>query len=144
VDPLTGSESLPTTRLLSTLSVAVILILQGHPIVLRALAGSVRIAPPGHTFEVALNEGALRVGSQLVAHGLQIASPVLGTMFILYLGKGLLSKAAPKVQLLAVIFSLAIGAGLVTVWLAAPSIANAVSLQVERLPDALADALGGG
>lgn len=143
VDPLFEEEALPTTRLLGLLGVLIFLSISGHHVVLAALVESLRIAPPGRSFEAVAHEGIFRIGSTLLAQGLRIAAPVMATLFIVQVGVGLVSRAAPRIQLFALTFAFAVSAGLLALVVAAPTIAAAIASQVGRLPAALSAALGG-
>ena len=143
VDPTFGESSLPTTRALSALAVVIFFSLQGHHIVLTALMTSVDFAPPGDTMGVISQEGVLNIGSDMLAQGLRIAAPVVATMFIVQLGTGLVSRSAPRVHIFAMTFAIAITAGLLTMLVSAPSLASAIAVDFNQLPERLLTALGG-
>jgi flagellar biosynthesis protein FliR len=143
IDPTLGEEALPTTHLLSAFATLIFFALHGHHAVLAALAESMRLAPPGHAFAVLGQEGLFQMGSITIAHGLRIAAPVVATMFIVQLGTSLVSRAAPRLNIFSLSFAVAIAAGLLTLFVAAPSLARAIAGEMERLPDALRAALGG-
>lgn len=143
VDPAFGEESTPPGRLLASLAVLIFFAFEGHHSFLEALAWSFDKAPPGQGFKAFHASGVLPLGSTLVAHGLRIASPVVATMFIVQVGSALVARAAPRVQLFALTFSFSVAAGLIALWLAAPSVATAVGVEIRHLPAALLKALGG-
>ncbi|MBI2896000.1 MAG: flagellar biosynthetic protein FliR [Deltaproteobacteria bacterium] len=143
VDPTFGEDGLPTTYLLAAFGTLIFFALQGHHAVLAALAESLRLAPPGGAVGVLANDGIFRMGSATVAHGLRIAAPVVATMFIVQLGTGLVSRAAPRLNVFALSFGIAIAAGLLTLFVAAPTLARAVAVEISSLPDALRAALVG-
>lgn len=142
IDPAFGEMSTPVTRLLASFGMLVFLVLQGHHVVLEAVVSTLRFAPPGDAFGAVAHVGAMRIGAEMVAHGLRIASPVVATMFIVQIGTGLISRAASRVHVFALSFAVAAAAGMLTLLVAAPSLATAIALEIERLPYALADALG--
>ena len=84
----------------------------------------------------------LAPGTDLVAQGLRIAAPVVATMFLVQLGLALVSRAAPKVHLFALSFAVAVSAGILTLFLASPSLAPAIGEAIQRLPQSLEMALG--
>jgi flagellar biosynthetic protein FliR len=143
VDPTFGESSLPTTRAISAFAVVVFLGFQGHHVVLAALANSISFAPPCNAFGVIAQEGILDIGSDMLAQGLRISAPVVATMFIVQLGTGLVSRAAPKVHIFAMTLAIAITAGLLTLYVSAPSLAPAIASDIQRLPDRILTALGG-
>jgi len=141
VDPTLGEEVLPTTRLLSGLGAVIFFSMNGHHMVIQALAATVRAAPPGDALRLITSDGILGLGAQLVAHALRIAAPVVATMFVVQLGTALVARAAPRVQLFALSFGVAASVGFVALFVAAPTMASAISAEVGRLPDALAASL---
>ncbi len=143
LDPLRGEEVLPTTSLLGALGGLVFFTLHGHHAVLAALGATLDIAPPGAALDAVLHDGVLRIGADVVAHGLRIAAPVIATMFIVQLGTALVARSAPRVQIFSLTFAVATSVGLLALSAAAPSIIAAIAETVQRLPESLAASLGG-
>jgi flagellar biosynthetic protein FliR len=85
----------------------------------------------------AWSSGVIDLGADLVARGLQIAAPVVASMFIVQIGIAFVSRTAPRVHLFAFAFSVSIGAGMLVLWVAAPAVCTAIAQQVRHLPDAL-------
>ncbi|MEY4578608.1 MAG: flagellar biosynthetic protein FliR [Pseudomonadota bacterium] len=141
VDPTYGETVLPTAYLLDSLGALIFFSTGCHHMLLSALAASFRAAPIGAALSSAWRGSAVLLGTHLVADGLQIASPVIASMFIVQIGVAFVSRVAPRVHLFAFAFSISIGAGLVVLWVAAPAVCTALTRQVQHLPDALA-ALG--
>jgi len=142
VDPMYGEAALPTTRLMSALAALVFFSLHGHHVVLVALAGSLRVAPPGDIGGAVLHDGVVRLGASMVSQGLRIAAPVVASMFIVQLGTALVARSAPRVQIFALSFGIAVAAGTLALFVAAPSIVAALTEQVQHLPVALEASLG--
>lgn len=142
LDPTFGESNSPPARALSSFAVLLFFVLQGHHAVLAALGASVDHAPPGNAFRAVAHEGVLQLGTNLVAQGLRIAAPVVATMFLVQLGLALISRAAPKVHLFALSFAVAVSAGILTLFLASPSLAPAIGETIQRLPQSLEMALG--
>jgi len=142
LDPTFGESSAPTSRALGAFAVVLLFVLHGHHSALLALSESLDLAPPGHAFAIAAQEGVVNIGASLMARGLRIASPVVATMFIVQLGMALVSRAAPRVQLFSLTFAVAVSAGLLTLLVAIPSLAPSIAADIHRLPADLAAALG--
>jgi len=142
VDPTFGESNSPPARLLGSFAVLLFFVLQGHHAVLAALARSLDFAPPGRALAAVDHEGVLRIGAEMVAQGLRIAAPVVGTMFLVQLGLALVSRAAPKVHLFSLSFAVAVSAGVLTLFAAAPALAPAIAQEIHDLPAALSAALG--
>ena len=82
VDPTQGESVLPTTYLFDSLCTLIFLSFNCHHVLLAALAASFRVAPIGSAPTAAWSFGLVNLGADLVARGLQIAAPVMATMFI--------------------------------------------------------------
>lgn len=143
VDPTFGESSMPAGRALGGLAVLIWFVLGGHHAMLAALAWSVANAPPPDALLGAAHRGAVEIGAGLLAQGLRIASPVVGTMFIVQLGMGLIARSAPRVQIFALTFAITSAVGSVVLYVSLPSLTAAVVEHIRGLPTALLMALGG-
>ena len=141
VDPTHGETVLATTYLLDSLGALIFLSLGCHHIVLSALSASFRAAPIGAAISTGWQSSAVGLGSDLIAAGLQIASPVIACMFIVQIGVAFVSRSAPRVHLFGFAFSITVGAGMLILWVAAPAVCTALTQRIGHLPDALS-ALG--
>jgi flagellar biosynthesis protein FliR len=144
VDPNQGDMVLPTTTLLAHVGTLIFFGLEGHHALIGALAQSFRIAPVGEPLGEVFGSGVLQIGSQMMARGMQIASPVIATMFIVQLGTALAARAAPRVHLMAFTFSIVVAAGTLALFVAAPSVISAIAAEVRRIPEALSLVVGAG
>ena len=144
VDPALGESMTPVASALSSLGIAFFLAMSGHHVVIDALAQTLRVAPPGDVFSHIDMNGVVRLGSDMVAHGLRIASPVVATMFIVQLGLALTSRAAPRVQIFQLSFAVAVSTGLLLLFVASPSLAPAIMAEVRSLPRLISAALSAG
>jgi flagellar biosynthetic protein FliR len=142
VDPTFGEGILPTAYLLGALGTLIFFTLNGHHVVIVALADSLAHVPVGQALPVAAHGGVMSLGNQLVVRGLQIASPVVATMFIVQLGVSFVSRTAQRVHLFAFQFAVAIGAGMLVLWISAPAIATSIAVQIRHLPDAYLEIIG--
>lgn len=142
VDPTHGESVLPTAYLLDSLAALIFFSLDCHHMLLLALAESFRAAPIAQPLSAAWQASALGVGAELVARGLQIAAPVVATMFIVQIGIAFVSRTAPRVHLFAFAFSVSVAAGMLVLWVSAPAVCTAIATHIRHLPDAIA-ALGG-
>ncbi|HJL19598.1 MAG TPA: flagellar biosynthetic protein FliR [Sandaracinaceae bacterium LLY-WYZ-13_1] len=143
VDPTFGEQMLPVARVLSALAVLIFFALSGHHVTLRALAASLRLAPVGDSLSHAVHAGTVEIGAGLLAQGLRIASPVVGTMFLVQIGMGLIARSAPRVQIFSLTFAITSAVGGVVLFAAMPSVAAALAETLRELPTLLRSALGG-
>jgi flagellar biosynthesis protein FliR len=143
IDPNQGDTVLPTTALLANIALLIFFAMDGHHALLAALSQSFRVAPVGQPLSDVWGAGVTQIGAHMMARGMQIASPVVATMFIVQLGTALASRAAPRVQLMAFTFSVVVAAGILALFVAAPSVITAVSAEIKRIPEALSAVVGG-
>lgn len=143
VDPAFGEQMLPTGRLFSSLAVLFFFALNGHHVVIRALGWSLEHAPVGDALSHAVHAGTVQIGSGLMAQGLRIASPMVGAMFIVQLGMGLVARSAQRVQVFALSFAIMSAVGGVVLFASLPSIAAAIGDVLSGLPEAIHASLGG-
>ncbi len=142
VDPTFGASATPPARALSALAVVVFFALEGHHTVLRALGATLRLAPPGAAFGAFSPPGVLTIGAAMMARGLQMAAPVVATLFLVQLGTAFVSRAAPRLQLFALTFAIAAGVGLAVLDLAAPAMVPSYAQVVRHMPGDLDRAFG--
>ncbi len=144
IDPLFNSEGVPTTTILSYVAVLIFFVLRGHHIVIEALSASLVALPPAKGFANLPTDVLLNVGSKIVAQGLRIAAPVVGTMFVSQLGMALVSRAAPRVQIFSLTFGVAVSVGALILVASAPQVAQGMANTLVTMPDTLAQLLSGG
>jgi flagellar biosynthesis protein FliR len=143
IDPLFGSEGVPTSSIINSLGVLIFFVLRGHHVLIEALSASLILAPCGAGFPEFRPENLLRLGGQMVAQGLRIASPVVATMFLVQLGTALIARAAPRVQIFALSFGVTVSIGGLILVMSAPQLAQALANVIATIPDTLAQMLPG-
>ncbi len=125
LDPLAGTQMPVLGQFLGLFSVALILAVGGHLIILEALAGSLRAFPPGAPLDFSDGPSALaRIGSAQFVLGLRFAAPVVAAMMIGNAALGAMAKTVPQLNVLMMAFPLQIGIGLLTLGLTLPLIAS--------------------
>ena len=141
VDPNFGESLVPTAFLLEAIAGLVFFSLGCHHVLLSGIAASFQAAPIGAPLNDAWRGSALWIGADLMSRGIQIAMPVLASLYIVQVWTAFVSRTAPRVHLFAFAFSISVGAGLLLLWAAAPAVCMAVIRYVQHLPDTLS-ALG--
>jgi len=141
IDPTYGEQLVPTAFLLEAIAALVFFSLGCHHVLLSGIAASFQAAPIGAPLNAAWRGSALWIGADLLARGVQIASPVLASLYIVQVWTAFVSRTAPRVHLFAFAFSISVGAGLLLLWASAPAVCMAVIRYVQHLPDTLS-ALG--
>ncbi|MGF1465944.1 MAG: flagellar biosynthetic protein FliR [Sandaracinaceae bacterium] len=143
VDPTLGEQTVPLGRILAAVAVLLFFVLQGPHVLIASLAHTLRVAPVGRAFGAVVHAGLLDIGRDLLAQGLRIASPVVGTMFLVQLGMGLVARSAPRVQIFVLTFAVTNAVGALVLLSAAPSVVAALADAVGDLPQLLRRALAG-
>ncbi len=114
-DPLNGASSTVLTQLCQLFAVTVLLAADGHLVMLDALAESLRAVPVGSGVDARAGMAALVAGgAQLFLLGLRFAAPVLAAAMIGNVALGVLTRAAPQLNVLSVAFPLQLAIGLTT------------------------------
>ncbi len=116
--------------------------LDGHLMLLRGLADSLHVLPPGSAIDLANGAG---VSSQIVgalfATAISVAAPVLVTLLLTHIAMALLNRAIPQLNALMTSFPITIGAGLLMLGFALPVITGAFSNHLDQLPSMVDHAL---
>ena len=113
LDPLTGSNSNVLAQISQLFAVTVLLAVDGHLVILDALAASAREVPVGTALDVQRGAAAmLTTGGELFVLGLRFAAPVIAASLIGNVALAILSRAAPSLNVLTVAFPIQIALGL--------------------------------
>jgi flagellar biosynthetic protein FliR len=128
VDPQSGARNNVLSALYGTLATIVFLGINAHHALLRALARSYDILPPGNwQANTGLAEAATRLLGIVFLLGVQLAMPVIIVLLMVEVALGLVSRVAPALNLMVIGFPLRLGVGFLVL---------AVGIQV--LPGAIA------
>jgi flagellar biosynthesis protein FliR len=124
-DPIHGSESPAVSQILSIMALAFAVAAGIHREAIAWLCRSVIEIPPGSPISV--DQLALRVVTQAtgaVALSIRLACPVLAAVTIGHLSVGLINRSTPQLGLSNIGFSVALLAGVLALYLAAPPAAR--------------------
>jgi flagellar biosynthetic protein FliR len=142
VDPATGANTPLITQLFEALFLLGLLAVDGHHLLLRALAASFQRAPAGQLgLNAGFYEAASAMVSDLFAAGITFAAPVLVLLVLSSVLVGLVARTMPQVNVLEVGFSLRILVGLGAMFLFAPLVAPALGRLYGLLGSGLEQAL---
>lgn len=143
-DPLRGSSSPVISQFLMTMAMLLFLSMNGHLLTLELLADSFRTLPLDAD---ALSGERFRTlalfGGQIFSGGLRIALPVMIALLTVNLAFGVMSRAAPSLNLMSVGFPAALLAGLLLLQFSLPGLRVGFEALL-RDAWALLDALIGG
>ncbi|MFO1406063.1 MAG: flagellar biosynthetic protein FliR [Steroidobacteraceae bacterium] len=144
VDPRHGASIPVVGQLYLILATLVFFTLDGHLAMVGLLADSFRAVPPGAGHLDAAAAGAVvEWGGRILSGALQVALPAVVAMTVVNVAFGVVSRAAPQLNLFGVGFPLALVLGFVTLWMSLGSLAPAFETLLDDAL-ALAGSLPGG
>jgi flagellar biosynthetic protein FliR len=137
IDPTNSGQQSPVTgSFMTLLMMLVFLSVNGHLLLLAGLADSFHTLPPYHAALPALDFHAIAAAAgRLFADGLQLALPLVGTMLLVNLALGVLTRTAPQLNLFAVGFPITLIVGLLVMWLALPWMLPAMEAAIQATFD---------
>ncbi len=95
------------------LAVFVLLIINGHHYIIRALTFSFTIVPLGHyTINQSVYDFLINTGAAVFVLAVKIASPILVSFFLVHLAEGIMARVIPQMQVFFVTYPLKIGLGI--------------------------------
>ncbi len=128
VDPMRGSSTAALGQLYALLVMLTFLALDGHLAVIEMLVGGFQTLPIGETgLGTAGLWSLVAWGSQIFAGALAVALPGITALLIVNLAFGVMSRAAPTLNLFAVGFPISLVFGLVIVLVSLPACSRASS-----------------
>ena len=111
-DPLSGAQVSLSAHLLYMVALLIFLTLDGHLILLRGLADSFQLIPPGGLLVGGkLTGSVLELSAAMFSVAVQIAGPIIAALFMVELALALMGRAAPQMNLLTLGFPLKIAVG---------------------------------
>lgn len=141
--PTTGGVATPTARFKFMLAIVVLFSVDGHHLMLQALAKSYRLPSLGfHSFADAQPHLMELVG-QIFALSIQIAAPVAAVGFLVDLSAGLINKAVPQTQPFLLAMPAKLAMGLAALSLGLPAAAFGANHAISISFGALSKMLGG-
>ena len=116
LDPMSGGSSPALAQFSQLFAVTLLLALDGHLVMLGALAESVRALPVGGAVDLPAGLAALVAsGSTLFLLGLRFAAPAIAAAMIGNTALAVLTRVAPSINVLTVAFPLQAALGLTAV-----------------------------
>lgn len=134
VDPISGARVPQLSQFYGVLATLLFLAMDGHLRLLEVLAGGFASAPPGNDgFSAALWQGVAAQAGMLFSGAMSVALPAVTAILVVNLGFGVMSRAAPGMNLFAVGFPTALAMGFVVIW---SSLGTALPVFARLLEDA--------
>jgi len=103
-DPMTQSQVAPVGRIYQLVSMAALLTLDGHLLIVRGVIRSYEVAPIGLVDTAVLGASLSRGIGQLLLAALEVGFPVLAALMLTEIALGIASRAAPRLNILAIGF----------------------------------------
>lgn len=126
-DPQTDGRSSAISQFYSLLATLIFLSLNGHLILLSVLADSFNTLPISATPVSALGFRELVLwGSNIFSMGLQISLPIVATLLIANISLGVLTRAAPQLNLFGIGFSITLMVGFLLMAVTLPYLLNPI------------------
>jgi flagellar biosynthesis protein FliR len=111
LDPVHGDPVPVVGEFLSLVATLLFFAVNGHLMVIGALADSFHTLPIGAAFGSLSARTLVAWGAQIFIYGVQISLPVVMALLIINLAIGIISRAAPQLNLFAIGFPITLAAG---------------------------------
>ncbi len=145
LDPASGANSVVLTSLVGSFSLFVFLAVDAHHDLLRAAWMSFEKLPPGGDQSLVPGFiGLAQLGQGVFELGVRLAAPFTAVMLVTNLAVGMLGRAIPQLNLMALQLPAQVGITLLLLALGAAPFAETIALELEASgPRALEALLGG-
>ena len=119
-DPINAVHSAIIAQWMGIIAALAFLAMDGHLYILSALAESFQILPIGSMMSPQGFYGVAQWGGIIFAYGLQISLPIMAALLITNIALGILTRAAPQLNLFAVGFPITLAIGFFVLALSMP------------------------
>lgn len=126
-DPQTEGQTMAVAQFLTMIALLVFMSLDGHLIVIAVLSHSFETIPIATTHWELNSQGIASLGGHIFSQGLLLALPVIASLLITNMALGILTKAAPQLNIFGIGFPITISVGMVMTMLSLPGLVNPVS-----------------
>ena len=134
VDPQTGASSPVIAQFLSILLILIFLSLDGHHLLIRAVADSYKIVPIGEMMlKPKMFMTIFQSGGLIFSMALLISLPIVVAILLINIVIGVVTRVAPQLNIFSVGFPITILAGLVLMMVLIPSIAHAIAAYINEI-----------
>ncbi len=133
-DPLSANTATATSRLFGTMVSWLFIVMNGHLLVIAALAQSFTAFPVGpEPFAFLHQMQPQRWGAEIFSTGLWIALPLVTMLLFINLVLGTISRVAPQINIFAIGFPVTLGVGLLGLVMTLPLMQQPFTMALERL-----------
>lgn len=135
-DPSTGAQSSTVGRFYGNATMLLFIVLNGHLLLLQAVAASFATFPVGDGTWSALRQMRLHeLGAVIFSHGLWIALPLIALLLFVNVVLGIISRIAPQMNVFAIGFPLTLSVGLIGIAASLPMLAEPMARLMRLLAD---------
>ncbi len=143
VDPQNGIQVPVISAFFTLLATLMFLLFDGHLVLIELIVQSFQAMPVGDSLLAPARFHAVVVwGSQIFAAGLLMALPVIAALLLTNIGMGVITRAAPQMNIFAIGFPITILLGLALLWVTLPEVMDGFILLVDRGFDLIRQLLG--
>lgn len=133
-DPATGGQASTVGRFYGNAVMLLFIVLNGHLLLIEALAASFTTLPVGDATWAALRRMPLHeLGGLVFGYGLWIALPLVVLLLFVNVVLGIISRIAPQMNVFAIGFPLTLSVGLLGIAATLPLLTEPVRLLMQRL-----------
>jgi len=133
-DPLSASTATAASRFFGAIVAWLFIVVNGHLLVVAALAQSFAAFPIGpEPFAFVREMQPHRWGAEVFSMGLWIALPMVTMLLFVNIALGVISRVAPQINIFAIGFPVTLGLGLLGLLLTLPMLAQPFTMTLERL-----------
>lgn len=133
VDPQNGVSVPVLSQLYVILATLIFLAVDGHLLLIQALAHSFTLLPVGLVaFRETFALDMALLGGQMFASALLLALPALTAVLLINIAFGVITRAAPQLNIFAVGFPVTIFAGFVFIFLTMPSVFSLLQQMIDQ------------
>ncbi len=133
-DPISAATATATSRFFGTTIAWLFIVINGHLLVIAALAQSFTAFPVGpEPFAFLKTAMPFRWGAEIFTTGLWIALPLIAMLLFVNLVLGAISRVAPQINIFAIGFPVTLGVGLLGILLTLPAMQGPFTMALERL-----------
>lgn len=126
-DPSTRGRTSAISQFMALLATMAFLAVNGHLVLLEALAESFITMPITETpFSSNAALELARWGGRIFSAGLQLAMPIIAALLITQVALGILTRAAPQLNIFGIGFPITLGIGFLTLSLVLPYLSNPI------------------
>lgn len=142
--PMPEAQLPDVGQIKSFLALLIYVSLGGHLMLLRGLADSLRVLPPGMPMDLAAGgRSAAAMAGTLYSCAVRAAAPVMVTLLLANVALAILGRAVPQVNAMLVSFPFTIGIGLVMLGAALPIVAWVICGWMQGLPATVTGVVAG-